>query len=162
MTERAIVLDKVQKAMAENSKQLKAWKLNAIMSEAKVKTTEKLLRNEERLYNDRVNKLKLAIDRAVKNAKISHKKLDELLEEKETLHSELKAASHFGKELCEYCKKYFTPQGITRHKTSCSMKPEVKIVKKHEKEIKEDKADLVARKAALQKELDDLEKAAKG
>ena len=132
--------------------------LNATWCEANIGAYESRIKNEENLFNDRINKLKLQIDRAVRNAKKTHDILDDLLKEKETLHLELKAASHFGMELCEFCNKYFTPQGIKRHQSGCSMKPAIKKVAKHAKEIKEDKADLAARKAALKKELLELDK----
>ncbi len=158
MNERMIKSLEVQKEMAENVRLIKQWKLNSIMCENMIKTTEKLLRNEERLYNDRVEKLNKQSARALENAKISHKNLEKLLKEKEALHLKLKEATHIGEVLCEFCKKYYTPQGLSRHKAACAMKPSIKIVKKHEKEIKDDKKDLAARKAALKKELAALEK----
>ena len=157
MSEKQIELLRVQKAMAENSRLLKEWNQYAIMSEVKIKTTEKLIEYQERLFKDRINKLKLAIDRAVNNAKLSHDTLDELVKEKEALHLELKKATHFGKVQCEHCKKYFTPQGIVRHREACASKPEIKIEKEHKEEVSEIKDALEAKKAALQKELERLE-----
>jgi len=161
MTQRDIELARVQKAIAKNNSKLKTANQNAVLSEVHIKTYESQIEYQTTLYNDRINKLKLQIDRSVENAKKLHDNLDELLDEKEALHLELKAASHFGKEKCEYCNKYFTPQGIVRHKAACASKPEIKIEKKHKEEITEHKDDLEARKAALQKQLEDLEKVAK-
>lgn len=157
MTERDIALDKVQKAIRKNTASIEAMTLNATWCKANIGAYESRITNEENLYNDRINKLRLQIDRAVKNAKKTHDNLDELLEEKEALHLELKAASHYGMDKCEHCNKYFTPQGIGRHRNACSMKPETKVIEKHKEEIKESKEDLEARKAALKKELDALE-----
>lgn len=161
MSERDLALDKVQKAMKKNSDDIKAMTLNATWCEVNIKSYESKLAHQEKLFKDIENKFKLQINRAITNAKKTHEILDGLLEEKEALHLELKAASYYGMVLCEYCNKYFTPQGISRHKTACSMKPNIKVVEKHKEEIKDHKEDLEARKAALQKELEELEKTAK-
>lgn len=158
MNERQIALSKVQKAMAENTYQIKAMRLNVIVCEAKVKSLNKQAIKLEKIYKDRINKIQLLIEKSIKNIKLSDKTLDDLLEEKEALYLEFKAANHFGKKQCEYCLNYFTPQGFSRHKDTCSAKPEIKIEKEHKKEVKEIKEDLEARKAVLQKELEALEK----
>lgn len=161
MNERDIELGKVQRKLAQNISKIKTANQNAVISEVHIKTYKSQIEYQTKLYNDIINKLRLQIDRAVENSKLLHDRLEELLEEKETLHLELKKASHFGMELCEYCGKYFTPQGISRHKTSCASKPAVKVEKRHVAEVDEIKEDLETRKAALQKELEELEKAAK-
>lgn len=158
MSERDIALDKVQKAMKENADEIKANTLNATWCEANIGAYESRIENEKNLYNDRINKLNLQINRAVTNAKKTHDRLDELLEEKESLHLELKKASHFGMDQCEYCMKFFTPQGIKRHQDSCASKPEIKQEKKHKAEVVEIKEDVEAKKAALKKQLAELEK----
>jgi alpha-glucosidase (family GH31 glycosyl hydrolase) len=158
MSERDLALSKVKRAMEENTRQTKAMKLNAIMCDVNIKTYQKNIKHQEKLHKDIIDKYELQIKRAIENAEISHKKLDALLDEKEKLHLELKKASHYGMVLCEYCLKYFTSQGLSRHKSACSSKPEVKIVEKHEAEIKEDKEDIEARKAALKAELAKLDK----
>ncbi len=158
MSKKDIELDKVQKAIADNTRKIKTAKQNAVVSEVHIKTYESQIKYQDLLHNDRVNKFRLQIDRAVENSKLLHDRLEELLKEKEALHIELTKATHLGQELCEFCKKYYTPQGLSRHKASCSMKPAIKIVKKHEKEIKIDKEDLEARKAELKKALEALDK----
>lgn len=161
MSEKNIKLREVERAISKNVEETKTWNLNAIYCEVNIKSYEKQILKLEKLHKDRINKLKLQIDRDIKNAKISHNNLDELLKEKEDLHIKYKAAIHMGEVQCEFCHKYYTPQGLSRHKASCSMKPEVKTIKKHEEEIKDNKAALMAKKAALKKELANLEKVAK-
>jgi len=158
MNERQIALAKVEKAMAENTRQIKAMKLNIIVCGADVKANNKHKIKLEKIYKDRVNKIQLRIEQSIRNIKFSDKTLDDLLEEKETLYVEFKAANHFGQPQCEWCLNYFSPQGIARHKAACASKPEIKIEKKHKEEVKDIKDDIEARKAALQKELDELKK----
>ncbi|GAG69820.1 unnamed protein product, partial [marine sediment metagenome] len=112
----------------------------------------------EKEYNLRLAELNERLQRVINNAKIHHDTMDRLIEEKEAIHLRLKEAIHYGEVLCEYCKKYFTPQGIVRHRTACASKPEIKITKEHKVEMKETREDLEARKAALQEELKNLEK----
>lgn len=158
MSEKQLALSKVKRTMEENSRQTKATNLNAIMCDVNIKTYQKNIRYQEKLHKDIIDKYEKQIKRAIENAELSHKRLDELLEEKEKLHLELKKASHYGMVICEYCGKYFTSQGLSRHKSNCSSKPAVKIVKKHEAEIKTDKEDIEAKKAALKAELAKLDK----
>ena len=158
MSEKKLALSKVKKALEENNRSFKMWTSNAVMAEVRVKTYQKMIPEAERLHNIKLEKIRAQVDRSVKNAKRAHKALDDLLEEKEQLHLDLKAASHYGMVKCEYCENYFTSQGITRHKSACSSKPEVKIVEKHKAEIKQDKEDIEAKKAALREELAKLDK----
>jgi len=161
MSQKSIELDRVQKAIAKNNRKLKTANQNAVISKVNIGIYESQIVYQTKLHNDIVNKLRLQIDRAVNNMKLLHNNLDALIKEKEALHLELKAASNFGKILCEYCKRYFSPQGIKRHSEVCSSKPEIKIEKEHKEEVKEIKEDLAARKASLEKELAALEKVAK-
>jgi len=157
MNKQAIELDRVQKALRKNTSKLKTASQNAVIAKVSIENYESQIEYQTRLYNDIIYRLKLQIERAVDNAKLLHNSLDELIKEKEALHLELRAASNFGKKQCEYCRKYFSQQGIKRHSESCASKPEIKIEKKHKEEVTEIKEDLAARKAALKKELDDLE-----
>lgn len=161
MSEQQIELDRVQKALAKNTSKLNTAKQNAVISEVHIKTYESQIEHQTKLYNDIVNKFRMQIDKTVDNAKLLHKRLEDLLKEKEALHLELRAASNFGKVQCEWCKRYYTDQGLKRHQATCIAKPEVKIEKKHKEEVKEIKEDLAARKASLEKELADLKKVAK-
>ena len=158
MNERQIALDKVQKAMAENTRLIKAMRFNILVCGADVKANNKQIIKLEKICKDRVNKFHFLIEKSIKNIKFSEKTLHDLLEEKEALHIEFKAANHFGKVQCEWCLNWFTSQGLSRHKTACASKPEIKIEKKHKEEVKDIKDDLEARKAALQKELAELDK----
>jgi len=157
MNERQIALDKVQKAMAENTRLIKAMRFNILVCGADVKTNNKQIIKLEKICKDRVNKIHFLIEKSIKNIKFSDKTLHDLLEEKEALYIKFKEASHYGKEVCEYCGRYYAPGGIARHKTACASKPEIKLEKKHKEEVKDIKDDLEARKAALKKELADLE-----
>ena len=101
MSKRDIELNRVQKAIAKNTSQLKTARQNAVISEVHIKTYESQIEYQTKLFKDIKNKLELQINRAVENAKSLHNRLEELLQEKEVLHLELKKASHFGKEQCE-------------------------------------------------------------
>lgn len=162
MSDRDLALINVNKAIKENSELIKTNQVNAVWCEVNIKAYEKRIKHQELLFNDIKTKLLKQINRAVENAKKTHDIIEELLKKKESLHLDLKKASHFGMELCEFCNKYFTPAGIKRHTTGCAMKPAIKKVAKHAKEIEEGKADLEKRKADLiklkKKELADLQK----
>ena len=124
----------------------------------RIRQCESQIEYQTKLYNDIVNKFRLEINDAVENAKLLHDNLERLLKEKESLHVELKKAANYGKKQCEYCEKYFTIAGLSRHQANCSGKPETKVDKQHDEEVKEIKDDIEARKAALKKELAALEK----
>ena len=158
MSERQIALIKVQKAIAINNGEIKATNVNAIMSEVNVKTYKKHIIELDRLHKIKINNVQKQVNRYIKNVKTMHDRLDALLKVKEELHLELKAASHYGKLQCEWCLNYFTSQGLSRHKTACASKPVNKVVDKHKTEIQKDKLDIAARRAKLQKELDELKK----
>lgn len=147
-----------KKKSEENNRQFKIWKLNAVMCEVNIKTYEKVIKNQEKLHNDIVNKLRLQIDRAVKNAKESYKNLDNLLKEKEDLHKELKIIHNFGKVPCPYCEKFYTPLGLPRHKSACSSKPEIKDAKEHKETMSLERKLLEAKKEALEKQIENLGK----
>lgn len=147
---------RVNRELKENKIQMDSWNHNAIMSELRIKQQQKLIDNLERLHRDKINKLKLQIERAVKNAKVSRKKLDELIVEKEALHKEFKVAANIGRVQCKYCKKYFTSNGLLRHQPVCGAKPINKVVITMNKEIKKDKKEAEAHKLALLKELAEL------
>ena len=158
MSERDLELRKVQKKIAKNTTKLKTAHQNAVLAEVQIKTCESQIEYQTLLYNDIVNKFKLEIEDAVGNAKFLHDNLEALLKEKETLHVELKGATHYGQVQCSHCEKYFTKQGLSRHENNCSRKPETKIDKKHGAEVKVIKDDIAARKLALKKELAAVEK----
>ena len=158
MSKRQIELARVQKAIAKNNTKLKTARQDSVLSEVRIKQCESQIDYQTLLYNDIVNKLKLEIEDAINNAKKLHDNLEDLLEEKESLHLKLKEATHFGQVKCEHCLNYFTQQGLTRHKNSCAAKPEIKIEKKHKAEVKVIKDDIEARKVALKKELAELNK----
>ena len=157
MTEQQIELDRVQKALVKNTQKIKTATQNAAISAVHIKTCESQIKYQDLLHNDRVNKLKAQIDRGVENSKLLHDKLEALLEEKEALHLQLKVAANFGRIQCEHCLRFFSPQGIKRHSESCASKPETKTEELHIFEVKEIKDDIEAKKAALQKQLADLE-----
>ena len=158
MSERDKALIEVQKKIRINTANLKAATVNATMCEVNIKTYQKRMLKLDELHKDKMNRVQLQVNRYIKNLKNMHKTLDDLLKEKEALHMKLKEAIHHGEVSCEYCGKYYTSQGLARHKSTCSSKPEVKIVKKHKAEIDKDKEDIEARKAALKAELAELEK----
>lgn len=153
MSEQQKALIEVQKDIRINTANLKTAKLSVIMCEVNIKTYQKQLLKLEELHKDKMNRIQLQVNRHVKNLKSMHKTLDDLVAEKETLHARLKQAIHHGEVLCEYCGKYFTSQGLSRHKNTCISKPANKIVEKHKEEIEDIKDDIEARKAALEKEL---------
>jgi len=153
MSERDRILLEVQRAIGINNKNIKAATVNATMCEVNIKTYQKRLLKLDELHKAKMNRVQLQVDRYVKNLKNMHKTLDDLLAEKEELHVKLKDASHFGMIKCEHCRKYFTSQGLARHKNTCSSKPVNKTVEADKEEIKEIKDDIEARKAALEKEL---------
>ena len=141
-----------------NTANIKAATVNATMCEVNIKTYQKRLLKLDELHKEKMNRVQLQVNRYVKNLKNMHNTLDDLLAEKEALHLQLKEAFHHGKEQCEWCLNYFTPTGLPRHKSACASKPVNKVVKKHKEEIIETTDDIEARKAALKKELADLQK----
>ena len=158
MSEQQKLLIEVQKKIQVNTANFRAAKVNATMCEVNIKTYQRNMVELDRLHKVKMNNIQKQIDRYVRNLKDMNKTLDTLLEEKEDLHEELKAATHFGQVKCEHCLNYFTDQGLSRHKKTCASKPANKIVKKHKEEIKEVADDIEARKAALEKELAELKK----
>lgn len=158
MTKQQELLIEVQKRIRVNTANLRAAKVNATMCEVNAKTYERNMVELDRLHKVKMNNIQKQIDRYIRNLKDMNKTLENLLEEKEALHLELKEATHYGQVKCEYCQNYFTTQGLSRHKNTCSSKPEIKVEKKHTKEVKEIKDDIEARKAALKKQLAELNK----
>lgn len=158
MSEQSIALAKVQKAIARNNAEIKATHCSAVAVEVNVNTHKRLIVELDRLHKDKINRVQKQVNSCIESAKNAHDRLDALLIVKEELHLELRAATHYGKVECEYCGNYFTSQGLSRHKTACASKPVNKTVDKHKVEIEKDKEDIAARKAMLQKELDELKK----
>jgi len=151
MSEQQLELIRVQKAIAKNIKKLKTAQQAAVISEVHIEGYERQIDYQTLLYKDRINKLQLQINRAIENSKFLHSNLEGLLEEKEALHLELTEAANFGRVQCDYCHRWFSPQGVKRHMEACASKPEIKAEKKHQKEVKAAKKDLIARKAAIKK-----------
>lgn len=158
MSERQLKIAEVKAEGRENNRLFRLAQEGEGMSKALIVSYQKQMTQLEKEYDLRMIELNERLQRVVNNAKIHHDIMDKLIEEKEEIHLRLKAAIHLGETQCEYCKKYFTPQGYSRHKNTCSMKPEIKVVKEHKAEMKETRDDLEARKAALQEELKALEK----
>jgi len=158
MSERDRALIEVQKLIKINTGNINATTVNATMCEVNIKTYQKHLLKLDELHKEKMNKVQLQVDRYVGNLKTMHTKLDDLLAEKEALHKQLKAASHWGMIQCEYCFKYYTSTGITRHTNACASKPTNEVVEKHKAEIDEVSEDIEARKAKLREELKSLEK----
>jgi hypothetical protein len=150
MSEQQKLLLEVQKAIRINTANIKAATVNATMCEVNAKTYERNMIELDRLHKIKLNNIQLQIDRYIDNLKDMHKRLDELLAEKEALHIELKEASHYGEILCEFCGKYFTSQGISRHRNTCISKPENRIVEEHKVEISDVGDDIEAKKAELE------------
>lgn len=158
MSERQLRIAEVKAEGRENNRLFRLAQEGEGMSKAFIISYQKQMTQLEKEYDLRMIELNERLQRVINNAKIHHDTMDRLIEEKEAIHLRLKEAIHYGEVLCEYCKKYFTPQGYSRHKNTCSMKPEIKITKEHKVEMKESRDDLEARKAALQEELKALEK----
>lgn len=158
MSERNKALLDVQKAIRINTANIKAATVNATMCEVNTKTYQKRLIELERLHKIKTNNVQKAVDRYIDNLKSMHNTLDDLLAEKEALHEQLKEAIHHGEVLCEWCLRYFSPQGLSRHRNTCISKPENKTVIEHKAEIIEVKEDIESKKAALLKELERLGK----
>lgn len=149
----------VKKALADNATALESAKNTAGSDEAIIINLQKRIKKEKELSALRIQGLEKQLQRVIQNAKDNHAFIESLIKNKEVLHTDLKATIHFGEVQCEWCKKYYkTEQGLKRHQTTCDAKPEVKIEKKHEEEVKESKEELLARKAALEKEIADIDK----
>jgi len=158
MSEKKKKAIEVEKAIRINTANIKAATVNATMCEVNAKTYENNMIELDRLHKIKMNNIQLQIDRYIDNLKEMHKVLDDLLAEKEALHLELKEVFHYGEIICEFCGKYFTSQGISRHRQACSSKPVNKAIVEHEAEITEVSVDIDARKAALLAEIKRLEK----
>lgn len=161
MSEREIKIRAAKQAAEENSRQLQREQSAANVSEAYIINYRKQIIRLEKEFKLRKEGLEEQLNRVIENAKFHHSEIDKLINNKEELHAQLKEAIHLGEAQCEWCGKYFTPQGLPRHQASCSAKPEAKVIEKHEEEIKESKEDLEAKKAALQKQLQELEELSK-
>lgn len=158
MSERKITLAKIQKVIARNNGEINATHVNAVMAEVNINTYKKHIIELDRLHKIKINNVQKQVNRYIESAKNMHDRMDTLLKEKEALHLELKEAIHYGEVQCEWCLNYFTSQGISRHKTACISKPSNKAVEEDKEEIKGIKDDIAARRAMLQKELDELKK----
>lgn len=158
MSEQQRILIEVQKEISVNNKNITAATGDVVVCEVNVKTYQRMLIKLEELHKVKIDKVQKQIDGYIRNLKDMHGVLDDLLAEKEALHVKLTEATHYGKEQCEWCKNYFTPTGLPRHKSACASKPVNKIVKKHKAEIDKTTDDIEARKLALKKELAELEK----
>ena len=148
----------VKKKMKENREAIASWNLNAIMCENAIKTIDSQKEHQSKLYKDVMNKLDDAQARAFKNAKTSHKKLEGLITEKESLHEELKAAIHVNETKCEYCNNYYTSQGYSRHKSNCSFRPEAIIIEKSQKTLDVDKENLLKQKVEIERKIAEAKK----
>ena len=159
MSERQLELDRVSKLLKQNKQDLDDTKLNADQCEASITNYNKRLKYLANEYKYKEDLIQKQLTRAIKNAKNSHKKLDELISTKKDLHVKFKKANHYGEIQCEFCKKYFTQAGLSRHKNNCSSMPSKKKVDKVKAEITIEEDAIEARKAALEKELAELKKA---
>jgi len=158
MSKRDIALDKVQKAIARNNAEIKVTHCSAVAVEVNINTHKRLIVELDRLHKDKINRVQKQVNRCIESAKNTHDRMDALLIVKEALHVELKEAIHYGQVQCEWCEKYYSPQGLARHKTACISKPANKAVEESKEEIDLVKEGIEARKAALQKELAELNK----
>lgn len=155
MTELRIKLEKI-------NEELKKLQECSVYSEVAVETRQRQIVEADRLHKIKINNLNKEVKRAVENVKIYYGRIDALIVEKEAIHQELEKKSNRDKVQCEYCEKYFTPgPGITRHKTACASKPVNKEIKEREEDLEEIKENIEARKAALKKELAELNKKSK-
>ena len=161
MSERQIELNRVSKLLEQNKRDLDSWKLNADQCESHITNYNKRLKYLAEEYNYKEDLIQKQLTRAIKNSKHSHKKLEELIKLKKDLHIEFKKANHYGEVQCDFCKKYFTQAGLSRHKNNCSSMPSKKKVDKVKAEITIEEDAIEARKAALEKELADIKKAQK-
>ena len=164
MNEKDYKINEIHKKITKNKQTIESVKFDTAMSESYVLSHQKQLIRLAKEYKLRDTELKTRLQRHINNTKRLHNALDKLIKEKEALHIELREAHNFGKTQCEYCERYFTPQGIKRHSDTCASKPEIKMEVEHIEEVKELKGDLAAKKAALNKkhkeELENLEKMA--
>ena len=158
MSERDLALIEVQRQIKINIKNIAAATVNATMSEVNIKTFQKHMITLDKLHKEKLNRVQKQVDRYIKNLKDMHSTLDELLAEKEALHVKLKETSHWGQVQCEHCQNYFTAAGLSRHANSCIAKPTNKLVEDDKAEIDTIKDDIEARKAALKKELAEIDK----
>ncbi len=153
MSEKNLKINEIRIANEENTRLIKLAETNAGMSGANILNYRKRLKQLIIECKLRAKEMKDRLKRALDNTKRYHDTIDELIENKEILHEQLKAAYHFGETQCKWCKRYYTPEGINRHKRTCSMKPKRKVVNKNKKQIDEHKKKQAARKKSLEREV---------
>ena len=158
MSEKQLKIKEVEARVKENDRLILMAQQTAGISQSFILNYTKRIEQIKIEHKKRIGWFERQLKRVIKKYEDANKEVDRLIEEKETIHTELKAAIHLGEILCEYCKRYFTPQGFGRHKNSCSMKPAVKTVKNHEKSIVDDKIEAEKRKAEIQEELAKIDK----
>jgi hypothetical protein len=149
MSEKDIKIKEAKFLIAENNKAIARAREAAGTSEAYVTNYTKQIERLEEEFKLRKADLEQRLNRQVNNAKVHHQTIDDLILKKEELHANLKAAIHLGEAQCEWCGYYFTPDGLARHKASCSARPDIKMVEEHAKEIKELKEELVTPKQEI-------------
>ncbi|KKN10010.1 hypothetical protein LCGC14_1040930 [marine sediment metagenome] len=153
MSEKNLKINEIQIANRENSRLIRLAETNAGMSKANVSNYKHQIAKAQTIHKLRIKELRNRLRRAVDNTKLHIKTIDELIENKEVLHDQLKVAFHLGEVQCNWCHKYFTPVGITRHKATCAMKPKKRVVRKSKKAIDSHKKDQIVRKKSLEKEV---------
>lgn len=156
MSEKNIKIQEVKIANRENSRLIELAKTNAGMSKANVLNYKKQIKKQKAIHELRLEELNDRLNRAIENTKRHHDTIDELIKNKEGLHDRLKEAIHIGEVQCEWCHKWFTQQGFSRHKSGCAANPGKKAVKENKKVIDKRLSDLAAEKAALQKEEEEI------
>ena len=153
MSEKNLEINRVKIANQENTKLILLAETNAGMSSANVHNCKRRIKQMQEEQRLRIKEMRERLKRAVGNTKRHHNTIDELIENKEILHDQLIEAYHLGETQCNWCKKYYTPEGINRHKRTCSMKPKRKAVNKNKKQIDEHKKKQAARKKSYEKEV---------
>jgi hypothetical protein len=146
MSEKDLKIREAKFKIAENNTAIMRAREGALTSEAYIINYTKQIKRLEEVFKLRKADLEQRLKRQIENAQVHHQTIDNLVLKKEELHSNLKEAIHLGEAQCEFCKHYFTPNGLARHQASCTARPDIQMLEEHAKEIQELKEELVTPK----------------
>lgn len=157
MNEKDLKVLSAKKAMEENNVAITRAQEAAQTSEAYVINYQKQIEHLKKNHQLRLNDLQKQLNRVINNAKIHHDTIDNLIQKREELYQVFHETLHLGQVQCKYCSLYFkNEESLARHEKACTARPEIKIAATHEADISQKKEELLARKAALEKELNEI------
>ena len=150
-------IDLIKKNESALNTQLNASREAIQMCETQIRNIDRQLLqidSNHKAHQDDFNRQR---NRFLNTIKLHTKILDDLIKEKSVLHDELKTVLHEGESQCEWCGKYFTEAGLSRHQAACTAKPEKELLKQSKDSLTKDEEDRNKKREQLQKLMKELE-----